>query len=101
MDFHVQWRQVLDMNQFFLPGLKFIFLSVSANFFDECFKHYVQDLLYLLARGFGVFRYVNFLRAQGFKYFANLVSVIVNLSHCVLIQAHQFTLFVENSLNFL
>ena len=45
MRFHVQRRKIVDMNNFLVPVLKFIFLSVSTNVFDESLQHYVQDLL--------------------------------------------------------
>lgn len=54
LSFHVQRRNVVNMNYFLLSVFEFIFLSVPTNIFDESLQHYVQYLLDLSARGFCV-----------------------------------------------
>ncbi len=60
MGFHVQRRKIVDMDNFLVPVLKFIFLSVSTNVFDKCLQHYVQDLFDLSTWWLCVFRKVHF-----------------------------------------
>lgn len=89
------------MNYFSIMVFKFILLWMSAYIFDKCLQHDVKNQFDFAWSWLFIHWKVDFLSTKSFKDLTNLISIVINFTHCVLIEIHDFRLLIYDALNFM
>lgn len=80
---------------------EFIFFWMSAYILNKCLQHNVKYQLNFTWRGFFILWKIDFLSTESFEDLTNLISIVINLTHSVLIEIHDFGLLIDDTLDFM